>query len=634
MSSKLKILAHTLDYLKKVWPEFKADMKGHSKMILCPYCQKQPLSARLFPVLEYKTVCLACGKTYYLPDIVRQLEPDKVNLSDDEILVHVKDFLKLDIQTDTEITQWLKFYEQNKFSLVPIQKNGKVPIETAWTTKEHKNINEWDNWLETNLNLGIRTGSVSGITVIDIDQKPIPEEIKKIMGETLIQETKKGFHLIYKFTSSLPTTVKIGDENIDIRNEGAQIVTFPSIVEGVSRKYINKAEIIEIPEELKTLILSKIKTTTKQNEQVSLELEELKPGELSLKNNNLEGCCNSTFLKLGGILRKKLNPSNTEYVLKVLNNYLLEKPMDDKAINSMCRELSKYAGFDDEELARDILSYLDIKQMASEAELEVAVMGERAKGEEKKRIGRALQYLLQEEKIIQKGREYIKLEEMGWTDTLFDAASPINFKVPYFHDYAHFNIGDLIVIGAKNKFGKTGLSMNLVKRFVDQNIKPYYIFSEGGGRYQKYALELGLKEGDFWRVPCFDPEKVILKNNSVVIYDWLMPKDFAKTDKIFNSIIEQLEKTKSFMMCFVQLKDDKDNSFFAPNLIGQFPCLLSRYLYEDENNGEFTKFTLDLTRDPKHRGKKFEIPCKYDFETKIVSTISEIEEKEKEKKSE
>jgi len=326
-----------------------------------------------------------------------------------------------------------------------------------------------------------------------------------------------------------------------------------------------------------------------------------------------------------------LNPKDTEFVLRTLNYNLLGNPMEEKALKSMCRELAKYTYFDENDLAKEVVAYLKIKSTASESEIEVAVLGERAKGENKIRIGRVLHYLIKEERIIKAGREYAVLEEMGWTDTLFDAAAPIHFKVPYFHDYAHFNIGDLVIIGARNKYGKTGLSMNIVKRFVDQGIKPFYIFSEGGGRYQKYALELGMKEGDFWRVPCFDPDKVILKNNSIVIYDWLMPKDFARTDKIFSQIVEQLEKTKSFMICFVQLKEDADNSFFAKNMIGQYPCLVSRYLYEEENSGEFTKFKLDLVRDPKHNGKQFEIPCKYNFDTKEVLTISEIEEKENEK---
>jgi len=898
MSSRNKILSFTVEYLSKIWPDFKSDARGKSKMLLCPYCKRQPLSARFFPILGHKITCLSCNKTYYLTDLVKLFEPETVNFTEEEILGHVRDYLDLEIKTDDEIANKLKLYKDNGFSLVPIAKNAKNPIETGWTTKEHRNMDEWENWMETGLNIGVRCGAVSGITVIDIDQDPIPEEIKAIMGNTLMQKTKKGCHLFYKYDSDIPKTeLRSSGYEIDIETDGGQIVVYPSIVEGVGRKFISETEIAVMPAELKDFLLSKIKSAPKEEVKPGepIDFENIEIDKLSLKNNNLSGCCNNTFLKLGGILRKELNPRETEFVLRTFNYTLLDAPMDEKSLKSMCRELTRYTSFDEEDLAREIVSYLKIKTIASEAEIEIAVLGERAKGENKKRMARVLQYLLKEERIVKSGRDYAVLEQMDWTDTLFDSNKPLDFKVPYFHDYAHFSIGDLLVIGGKNKFGKchqkgtkilmgdgalkkvenieegdtlqgvnntkrkvkrsltgygkmykisptnndsfvvndehilclvnitteeksfitvkeyltknitfkklnllyrdtvewkeqklpvdpyflglwlgdgssrgseittidtpiinwlkkygkklscklkeyknkdrchsfritagrtqkernksvqsklrklnllnnkhipqiykinsrknrlellaglidsdgyltkksnfefsfksytlakdivflarslgysakikknaamfntiryrfhitgpceeiptilkrkvakkkkntshsknqlhsgfkikyvgeevyygfllngdhlylldnfivnhnTGVAMNIVKRIVEQGIKPYYIYSEGGGRYQKYALELGLKEGDFWKVACFDPEKVILKPNSVVVYDWLMPKDFARTDKIFNQMVEQLEKTKSFMICFVQLKEDATSSFFA-----------------------------------------------------------------------
>jgi intein/homing endonuclease len=171
----------------------------------------------------------------------------------------------------------------------------------------------------------------------------------------------------------------------------------------------------------------------------------------------------------------------------------------------------------------------------------------------------------------------------------------------------------------------THLSVNFLKRLVDQGIKPYYIYNESGGRFGKIALHMGMKEGDFFRVNCADPEKVLLRPNAVTIYDWVRPPqdEYAKTASIFNYFVEQLEKTKGNMICFVQLKEGE--GFFAPNLIGQFPALLAKYLYSSED-GIHTYFDICDLRDPIKKGKHFKIPCTYNWDSKEVFRTDEIKE--------
>ena len=170
----------------------------------------------------------------------------------------------------------------------------------------------------------------------------------------------------------------------------------------------------------------------------------------------------------------------------------------------------------------------------------------------------------------------------------------------------------------------TTLAMNIVKRFFDQGISVDYIYNESGGKYAKTALHLGMKDDDFESAWVKDPNKVILRPNKVTIFDWVKPTDFARTDNVFANLVEAVKKTHGFLICFVQLREE--DTFFAKDQIAQFPAMVARYLYEDES-GENTKFIIDQARDAKVRGKKWEIPCKYDWDTKLVNTISEIQEK-------
>jgi len=60
--------------------------------------------------------------------------------------------------------------------------------------------------------------------------------------------------------------------------------------------------------------------------------------------------------------------------------------------------------------------------------------------------------------------------------------------------------------------------------------------------------------------------------------------------------------------------------------------LAVRYLYDDENDGTYGKFKVDVIREPKGQIKNFknwEIPCKYFEETKELKRIDELEGKEK-----
>jgi len=60
--------------------------------------------------------------------------------------------------------------------------------------------------------------------------------------------------------------------------------------------------------------------------------------------------------------------------------------------------------------------------------------------------------------------------------------------------------------------------------------------------------------------------------------------------------------------------------------------LAVRYLYDDENDGTYGKFKVDVIREPKGQIKNFknwEIPCKYNESTKELKRIDELEGSEK-----
>ena len=637
--------------------------KKIGKMITfdCVYCGKLANSIPNSTQLN----CMAGNKRYTLIDIVRKLENKEGN--DDEIIEYLKGLLKIDgiitKKEENKTKELLDFYEKNNWSLMALSPNTKIPIEGSkeWEKKEYKNKEEHKQWLDNGLNLATRTGSVSNITVLDIDGlegaekkefrfgkidenrkkelldkrkiglDKVKNKIKNIIGNPLIQENLGGEQLIYQYEPDLPKKkVDIEGIRVDIENNGGYIVISPSKLGITTRNFKELKDIPKIPVKLKEFLLEEINKKKKVgiNEEgkeilINEPMPLVEPGGLGRSN---------VLVKMMGMYRQQFNEKDTRKIICSFNRNFCNPPIPDEVLNkTIFTSMEKYNNFDETELAREILEHVKEVKEITKSDLELSIAGEWTKGEAKKRFNKTMQYLIKEEKITQRGKKIKIVEDLDWKDTLIDIGSPVNFKVPYFSDYAYFCNGDIIILGSKFGYGKSTLGINIIKRLVDQKIKPYYIYSEKqGGRFARTATHLGLREGDFYSARCSNPDSIILRPNSVTIYDWVRPtkdESFARTDLLFDKLVEKAEKTNSFLICFVQLK--VDDTFFAPNMIGQYPAVLAKYVHES-NDGIYTKFVFEKIREPKIQGGKIEVPCIYNWKEKTVKLIEELDEKERE----
>jgi len=568
------ILSNLIKYLKL--KDIPIKKSGKIIMLECPLCNSQPNSANVIPNTNIIN-CFKCKKKYNLLDIADKLEKDFPNKEKDQ-LHFLKKLLKINIKTEVDIdniNQYLDFYEKNHFDLVPIIANGKRPIEKNWTNKSHKNRQEWQTWIANNHNIGVKTGKISNITVIDIDAMPsdmkdkwykgkltkeekkeaikirdtkikmILDDLEHPENDTLYQTNLGGMHLFYKYISEFPkTSIDYKEIKIDVENDGGQVVIYPSSVFKTNRIF-KLNPIKTMPKKIKKFFTDKITTPKKTHsedikEAIETENFQIDPSKFLLKNNNLEGVCNNEFIKLGGILRKRLNLKQTEYVLNMLNQHMLENPMQSKTIRSMMRELDKYQLFDEDELANKIQEYLKDVEEASRTEIALAVVGTN-RGEDKKRVDKVLKHLVKESYIIKKGRSYLTRKKVEWREELINIGTPIDFQMPYFNDVMTFNYGDLVLIGSKNAHGKTHIAMNIVKQLVDQKIIPYYLSLEGG---------------------CFDEQTEILTEQG-----WKYFKDLNRKEKVMtlNPDTEEIEY-------------QKPTKYFEYNYDGNLININTRYL--------------------------------------------------------
>lgn len=154
-----------------------------------------------------------------------------------------------------------KKYQEKGFVTIPL--NKKIPYIKEWQkiteSKEIKNKDE---------NIGVLTGKVSNITIIDIDIQDdgmkMWNKLISIYGdiETVkVKTVNNGLHYYFKYDDSIKSTnkIKINGKKygIDVLNDKKQAVIPPSRIDKKKYKFINSLEeyeILNIPDWLKIIV--------------------------------------------------------------------------------------------------------------------------------------------------------------------------------------------------------------------------------------------------------------------------------------------------------------------------------------------------------------------------------------------
>lgn len=622
-----KILSQVLPFLKLTLKDYIEKKRGRKLFFTCPKCKyvrENGVPTGNF-VNRNNTImaCFHCGFRGTILDIVK-LNKDKGDWDKYQIFSYVAEKLGVDYSTPKKLDDVINFYEKSGWDLVPVAKEGKNPIEKAWTSKVHKSKAEWKHWLEAKINIGCKTGECSGVTVLDFDSE-IPKELEEYRKEALIQKSTRGEHWFFVYESIFPN-VKVVDINCDILNTGKQVVIFPSVTDTFKKEFVSDLRINKMPEELKKYLLAKIgKEEPKEKDKKTTHIKEPNLIKFDLVKIK-DGSRHDFLIHFGGILKKKLNTEQTAHVLGIMNYHFCEPPLSQSDLRKLVGSLESYIGKDLKELDNKILEYLRDVGGAQKYEIALGVSGS-DRGEIKKRIDKRLFYLINEGLIVRKGRDFLATKKVDWRDDLMDMVKPLNFKVPYFDDIAKFKSGDIILIGGLRKQGKTHLAVNIVKRLVDQGVIPYHVNLEPGSRFANIALEVGLKEGDFKHVFCAEPVTIDFERDAVTIIDWLLPHNYAEVDKLFQKFSEQMYKKGGLLIVFMQLK--KNGDWFSENMVNAFPSLSTRYFYDKKGGGfegQYGYFLVDFIREAKDRIKSTKIPCKFLWDEKLLMRIDELEE--------
>ncbi len=566
---------------------------------------------------------------------------------------------------DYPTMQLLYQYSKWNFDCVKVYPNSKKPVGFDWVKKRHTDPMEWKQWLEEGYNIGVKCGKISNIVVIDCDDwQSLPEEIKQHLPQDTLTMCTRPNHKqwFFKYTDKLCNSTRIQQLSIDILSNGRQTVVVPSVVDNIQRYYIHSNNIHSnniysttyniqhITDNLLSTILQhttnylqhttlqhttdNLLLTTNKKQCTTYNIQNTEDSIHSTKDNihsttnkdivhsttdnihsNIDkvhstiptGNRHSILCSIAGKLRHKISNNVLSLVLYTINS-TIPNPITNKELDKILSSILKYSTRDKDILKRDIYNHFNKVKRATGLDIEKIY-----RPANKWLIDYILAELVEEDKLSRRGNEYKVPPTVQWKTTWGNQGEILPFKVPYFNKYATLRHGDMIIIGSPSGQGKSHISINIIKQLVAQGVQPHYITTEPGGRAFIIARHLGLSEGDFKWDSLWLPEDMELEHDAITLIDWLLPQDYAYTDKIFQGFAKQLHEKAGLLIVFVQLRSDGD--FYAHNMVAFYASLVVKFFQEE---GEDSHFTTVKIREDKDCPQVVKIPCRFSKKEKLL----------------
>jgi hypothetical protein len=154
---------------------------------------------------------------------------------------------------ESRILKAALWYMQQGYSVIPVRPDKKPMIR--WEPYQHQRANDaeirgwWQKWPDANV--GIVTGAISGIDVIDVDSEAGKAALDEFWPDSLVAPTCRtpsgGWHHYFEYKPGLVNRARVLTD-CDVRTTGGYVVAPPSRNgEGKTYSWVEGCKINEIP---------------------------------------------------------------------------------------------------------------------------------------------------------------------------------------------------------------------------------------------------------------------------------------------------------------------------------------------------------------------------------------------------
>ena len=215
------------------------------------------------------------------------------------------------------------------YSVIPLREGSKLPATPNGFKNASKDEDVLKEWLKLNpsFNIGIATGLVSGLTVVDVDVKnghKGKESLKSLnLPPTLTVKTPTGgWHLYFKYNPSIKSAIGILD-GIDIKSDGGYVVAPPSTTPEGVYEFVNDHEIVEL-KQIENLVVKDYKPPKEE-------------GALINANRN------NTLTSIAGAMRRQgMTEDEIYHAIQKVNENRCSPPLEDWEICDISKHIAKY----------------------------------------------------------------------------------------------------------------------------------------------------------------------------------------------------------------------------------------------------------------------------------------------------
>ncbi len=245
-------------------------------------------------------------------------------------------------------------YLENGYSLIPIDHEKRPYIYWKQYQYQRATINEIVRWQAqfNTPNIGIVTGYISQLAVVDVDELGFLPKLKERvpqLKETTRVKTRRGYHYYFKLNGNGKYTTSVGSlfgRRIELKSNGNYIVAPPSVIRNHRYTYeVPLSKILPIPEILLREISNKgnfehnaipFKIPRYHGYQVDcirqILRRELKEGERD----------NSLFILYNLLLQNKNSKEHAQNIVTRKNNSL-SNPLPERELNKIFRKAYHYS---------------------------------------------------------------------------------------------------------------------------------------------------------------------------------------------------------------------------------------------------------------------------------------------------
>jgi len=428
-----------------------------------------------------------------------------------------------------------------KFSVIPLKKDKKPYIKWEEFQTRKPTDKEIESWFKNDKDkmIGIVTGKISNLSVIDVDNEDGDRLFREIVPEGFIAPTVRtprgGYHVYCKYEEGLRNASQIGG-GIDIRSDGGYVVSPPS------RSALAKSYTFIVNLETKRPCVPKELLDYKE---LAEEITENPKGTMFI-----EGRRDNDLFHVSNCLVK--GGMETEAIKQILTTLAdsCDPPFPEKEVNYKIKSALNRALRRERNLVQEVKEWVQ-SSSGTFLSSEVARCLQLTTRDELKSLSKILSRMVESGDIRRHGDRagmFRKIEKefrlMNWQDA---SIRPLDITYPLgLHELFYTYSKNIIVFSGVKDSGKSACLIDFIKR--NQNKwKINYFTNEMGDEELKIRLiaHKDIKPQD-WKFNAYEIGSNwddIVSPNDITVIDYIeINENFWEVGNILKNIHERLDK--------------------------------------------------------------------------------------------